>query len=286
MQVHHHIDSITIQVINLPLFQEEFIYFYQMHSLIFIGADIKDMSDIYKPDIITFSSDTRHPIIYSYHNGSDDDTTYTTFKFVGLKSYNQKIDKRKSRLLNKFIDFLIKIDIEYRLKTIDFAYDFNINKSIKNFLPIMVNRMGLKSKPNDPFNYYEDTTLYLEDKGAKKPSLKAYIYDKSVKNNLEEKIIRFEISIRNIKKECNTFESIIEHIQGQLSKYKLYYFPVIAECNKNKWLFKKNYKLSRKLEKSILKSNGVQISISISDEITSFLSKLFCKDIVEQMTCS
>lgn len=149
----------------------------------------------------------------------------------------------------------------------------------------MVNRMGLKSKPNDPFNYYENTTLYLEDNSVKKPSVKAYIYDKSIKNNLDERIIRFEVSIRNIKKECNTFELIMEHIQRQLSKYRLYYFPVIADCNKNKWLYKSNYKFSKKLEKSIFKYSGVEISISISNEIISFLSKLFCKDIIEQMTC-
>ncbi len=294
MQVHHHIDSITIQVINLQLNnQEDFIYFYDLHSLLFISADIQSKDDIYKPDIITFATDTRHPIIYSYHNGSADGTTYTTFKFVGLKSYNQKIDKRKYRLLYKFIDFLIKIDIEYRLKTIDFAYDFHINKSIKNFLPIMVNRMGLKSKPNDPFNYYENTTLYLEDNSVEKPSLKAYIYDKSVKNGLDERIIRFEVSIRNIKTECNTFEATMEHLQWQLSRFRLYYFPVIAKCNDNKWLYKKKnklskkrYKFSKKLEKSIFKSDGIEINISISHEITSFLSKLFCKDIIEKLTCS
>jgi len=288
MQVHHNIDSITIQVINLQLFnnEEKFIYFYEMHSLIFISADIQSKDDIYKPDIITFATDTRHPIIYSYHNGSVDGTTYTTFKFVGLKSYNKKLDRRKTRLLNKFIDFLIKIDIEYRLKTIDLAYDFHINKSIKNFLPIMVNRIGMKSKPNDPFNYYENTTLYLEDGSVKDPSLKAYIYDKSVKNNLDDRIIRFEISIRKIKKEFNTFEAIMEHIEDKLSKYRLFYFPVIAECNKNKWIYKSNYKFSKKLEKSISKSNVIEVNVSISNEIVSFLSKLFCKDIIEQMTCS
>ncbi len=284
MQVHHHIDSITIQVINLQLNnQEDFIYFYDMHSLVFISADIQSRDDLYKPDIITFATDTRHPIIYSYHNGSIDGTTYTTFKFVGLKSYNQKLDKRKYRLLNKFIDFLIKIEIEYRLKRFDIAYDFHINKSIKNFLPIMVNRIGLKSKPNDPFNYYENTTLYLEDNSVKNPSLRACIYDKSVKNDLDERIIRFEISIRNIKNECNSYETIVRHIQQQLSKYRLFYFPIIAECNKNKWLYKSNYKFSRKLEKSIEKSSAVAIELSLSDEILEFLAKFFCKDIIEKM---
>jgi hypothetical protein len=257
-----------------------------MHSLIFIPADIQlnnIMNDLHKPDIIIYSTDTRHPIIYSYHNGSVDETTYTTFKFVGLKSYNQKLDRRKYRLLNKFIDFLIKEDIGYRLKRFDIAYDFHINKSIKNFLPIRVNKMGLRSKPNSPFDYYEKTTLYLEDKSIKKPSLRACLYDKSVKNNLDKKIIRFEISIRNIKNEFNSYEDIIRHIQQQLSKYKLFYFSVIAECNKNKWLYKSNYKFSRKLEKSIVKSGGVAIELSLSDEILEFLAKLFCKDIIENM---
>ena len=147
----------------------------------------------------------------------------------------------------------------------------------------MVNRQGMKSKPNDPFNYYENTTLYLEDNSVEKPSLKAYIYDKSVKNNLDERIIRFEISIRNIKNEYISYETIVRHLQEQLSKYRLFYFPIIAECNNNKWLYKSKYKFSRKLEKSIVKSGGVAIELSLSDEILEFLAKLFCKDIIEKM---
>ena len=286
MQVHHYIDSITIQVINLPFFQEEFIYFYELHSLIFIQADIQSKEDLYKPDIITNITDTRNPIIYSYHNGSVDGTQYTTFKFSGLKTYDKKLDNRKSRLLNKFIDFLIKIDIEYRLKRIDLAYDFHINKSIKNFLPIMVNRKGMKSKPNDPLNYYENTSLYLEDDSVEKPSIRAYLYDKTYKHNLDEQIIRFEISIRNMKKEDNTFELIMEHLQEQLAKFRLYYFSVIAECNKNKRLYKKNYKFSKKLEKSIIKSNGEEIPLVISEEISNLLSKLYCQDFIENLKLS
>ena len=271
-----YMDSITIQVINIELHQEQFIYFYEMQSLLFLSADIQSIEDMYKSDRIVSISNTQETIIYSYHNGSMDDTTYTTFKFVGLKSYNHKKDKRKSKVLNRFVDFLIKHDIEYRLKVIDIAYDFAINKSIKNFFPIRTNKQGLQSDVNDPFNYFESTTLYLEDKSIKKPSLKAYIYDKTVKNNLDEQIIRFEISIRNIDSKIVDYDSILEHIKNQVSKYRLFYFDVIAECNKNKWIYKKNYKVSRKLEKSIINSKGVEINLSISSEITSFLSKFFC----------
>lgn len=269
-------DSITIQVINIELHQEQFIYFYDMHSLLFLSADIQSMEDMYKSDRIVSISNTQETIIYSYHNGSMDDTTYTTFKFVGLKSYDHKKDKRKSKVLNRFVDFLINHDIEYRLKVIDIAYDFAINKSIKNFFPIRTNKQGLQSDVNDPFNYFENTTLYLEDKSIKKPSLKAYIYDKTVKNDLDEQIIRFEISIRNIDSKIVDYDSILEHIQNQVSKYRLFYFDVIAECNKNKWIYKKNYKVSRKLEKSIINSKGVEINLSISNDITDFLSKFFC----------
>jgi len=72
--------------------------------------------------------------------------------------------------------------------------------------------MGLKSALNSPFDYYEKTTLYLENKDVKRPSLKAYLYNKSVKNDLDKKIIRFEISIRNIKNEDNTYEVTIKHL--------------------------------------------------------------------------
>ena len=81
-----YMDSITIQVINIELHQEQFIYFYEMQSLLFLSADIQSIEDMYKSDRIVSISNTQETIIYSYHNGSMDDTTYTTFKFVGLKS--------------------------------------------------------------------------------------------------------------------------------------------------------------------------------------------------------
>jgi hypothetical protein len=271
-----HMDSITIQVINIEQYQEQFIYFYEIQSLLFLSADIQSIEDMYKSDRIVSTSNTQETIIYSYHNGSIDDTTYTTFKFVGLKSYNLKKDKRKSKVLNRFVNFLIRQDIEYHLKVIDIAYDFSIDKSIKNFLPIRINKQGLRTEVNDPFNYYEKTTLYLEDKSIKKPSLRAYIYDKTVKNNLDEQIIRFEISIRNIDSKIVDYDVIIEHIKNQVSKYRLYYFDVIASCNTNKWIYKKNYKISRKLEKSIKKSGGAEVNLSVSNKITDFLSKFFC----------
>lgn len=275
MQVHHYIDSITIQVINLPSYQDEIIHFYNMHQLKLIEANMLSNNGIYKPDIIVFENDTRHPIIYSYHNGSMDDTQYTTFKFVGLKSYNDKRDKKKLKILNKFISFLIETDIEYRLKTLELAFDFEVNKSIKNFFPIRINKQGMKNKINNPFDYYESTTLYVEDKSVKKPSLKAYVYDKSVKENLNTKIIRFEVCIRNIKTELNNFDSMIKHIQTQLAKYQLYFFSSIAECNDAKWLYKKGYKISRKMEKFLSSSNAQEVPLVIANDIYNFLANFY-----------
>jgi len=284
MQLHQYIDSITIQIINIHRYQTEIIEFYQTNFLIFIKADVQSINDVHKADIIVSKFNTREVIIYSYCNGTfDNDTTYTTFKFVGIKSYNQRQDKRKMNILNKFVDFLIENDIEYRLTTIDISYDFHTKKSIKNFFPIRVNKQGLKSEVNNPFNYCENTTLYLENKDIKKPSLKAYIYDKPVKNNLKEPIIRFEISIRNIKSKHSDYQLILNHINQQLSKYKLFYFDIIANCNEAKRLYKKSYKVSRKLEKLIDKLNGTQIELMLSSEIVEFISKLYCKQEIENI---
>ncbi len=281
MQLHNYIDSITIQVINIECYIDDFISFYALHSLMFIEADNPNIGD-YKPDIIVSINNTRNPIIYSYHNGDFDGTTYTTFAFAGLKKYNKREDKRRLKILNKFIDFLIKIGISYRLKKIDLAYDIHINKSIKNFFPIRVNKQGLKSTTVNPFDYYEQTTLYVEDKSTQRPSLRAYIYDKSAKEDLEEKIFRFEISIRNIKSKLDTFEELFAHIQKQILKYRCFYFPVIAECNKNKSIYKKNeYKFSKSLEKSIIKSGGEELNLTIAQEIEDLLKKLYCYDSFE-----
>ena len=70
---------------------------------------------------------------------------------------------------------------------------------------------------------------------------------------------------------------MIKHIQQQLSKYSLYYFDVIAECDKNKRIYKNNYKVARKLEKSIIQSKAENIELAISDEIMIFLAMFYCK---------
>ncbi|HQS67103.1 MAG TPA: hypothetical protein PLM93_07965 [Sulfuricurvum sp.] len=273
------IDSLTIQVTNLPTYQYHFNQFYKENDLILIPVPLEKIPEI-KTYRITHESDTRLSLFYSNHSGTrHNPNTYTTFKFVGLKSYDESKDTKRMGILYKFINFLSTLSVEYKLTVIDLSFDFHINRtSIENFLPI---RMGTRTDINDPFNYYEKTTLYVEDTNVAKPSLKGCLYDKSAKECLTQSIIRFEISIRDLKKSANNYEAIIEHINKQLLKYKLFYFSVKANCNTAKRAYRNNISVANKenfssaLNKQIFKLHGEEIELSICDDVDNLLREFF-----------
>lgn len=273
------IDSLTIQVTNLPTYQYHFNQFYKDNDLILIPVPLEKIPEI-KTYRITHQSDTRLSLFYSNHSGTrHNPNTYTTFKFVGLKSYDESKDTKRMGILYKFINFLSTLKVQYKLSVIDLSFDFHIKRtSIENFLPI---RMGTRTDINDPFNYYEKTTLYVEDTSIAKPSLKGCLYDKSSKEHLSQNITRFEISIRDLKNAANNYEAIIEHINKQLLKYKLFYFSVKANCNTAKRAYWKNASvvnrenLTSALNKKISKLGGEEIELSISDDVNNLLQEFF-----------
>ena len=273
------IDSLTIQVTNLSTYQYHFNQFYKDNNLVLIPVPLEKIPEI-KTYRITHESDTRLSLFYSNHSGTrHNPNTYTTFKFVGLKSYDESKDTNRMGILYKFINFLSTLKVQYKLTVIDLSFDFHINRtSIENFLPI---RMGTRTDINDPFKYYEKTTLYVEDTSVTKPSLKGYLYDKSSKEHLTQSIIRFEISIRDLKKSANNYEEIIAHINKQLLKYNLFYFSVKANCNTVKRAYKNNISVANKenfpstLNKKISKLHGEEVELSISNEVDNLLREFF-----------
>lgn len=205
---------------------------------------------------------------------------YTTFKFNGLKSYHINKDKNRNHALIKFIEFISTLDIEYRIKQADIAFDFFIeNKSIENFLPVI---KGASTSINNPSNTFE-TTLYVGNKNVVKPSVIAYIYDKSIKENLNDKIFRFEISIRDFNKIENNFEAVINHIKNRLSQYRLFYFDNKAHCNIIKREYRDNIpkknkeNFSKSLENKAFKLSANEFNLSLSDEIFAFINSIFTK---------
>ena len=97
------IDSLTIQVINIAQYKNIINMFLQDHGYI-----IKEMKSN-NPDGKTYRvfhvKNPRVTICYVHHTGTRHNaTTYTTYKFVGLKSYHTKKDRIKNQGLLVFID--------------------------------------------------------------------------------------------------------------------------------------------------------------------------------------
>ena len=272
-------DSIYIQVINVRKFQKYFNRFYSSNDIILIP--VEDVNDELCIKRATPTDNTKLTLFYSIHTGDMNGNTYTTFKFAGLVTYDTEKDTNRSTTLFKFIDFITSLNIIYRITTIDIAFDMKVDnkKSIENFLPI---RIGTKTNVNSPFNYFE-STLYIESDKVRKPSTKAYLYDKSVKENLDKDVIRFEVSIRNIKSCKNDFESVVNHIMKCLANYKLYYFDSKAKCNKIKRKYRDNIqKENRKnlpttLQKEIKLLGGQEIELKSSDDVLNVLKMIFTK---------
>jgi hypothetical protein len=60
-----YMDSITIQVINIEQYQEQFIHFYFMNSLLFLSVDIQSIEDMYKFDRIVSKKNTQETMTHS-----------------------------------------------------------------------------------------------------------------------------------------------------------------------------------------------------------------------------
>jgi len=275
-------DSIYIQVINIKKYQRYFNEFYSTNNIILFP--VEDVNDNLCIKRVTTTDNTKLTLFYSIHTGDIQRftyNTYTTFKFTGLISYDNNKDIKRTNILLKFIDLLTSLDIEYRITTINISFDMKVDKkkSIENFLPI---RVGTTTKVNNPFNYFK-STLYVESDKVIKPSVKSYVYDKTIKEKIDEKIIRFEVSIRNVKKVDNDFESVLNHISNYLLNYKLYYFESKSKCDKVKRKYRDNIKKENRknfpisLQKESKKLDGQEIELVLYDDVLNILKQFFNK---------
>lgn len=276
------IDSLSIQLTNTQPYQEQINKFYKDNNLMFFKRELDNVNiNQYR---FTTQSDTRTNLFYSNHSGNKfNPNTYTTINFAGLMTHKNKKDACRANILHKFIQLLPKIAIERKLTKLDLAFDMLVpnDNSIEKFLPI---KIGQRTAINNPFNFF-DTTLYVEDQSISKPSQKAYLYNKSGKENISKKtIIRFEISIRNLKNVDNNYEAIIEHINKILSRYKLYYFNSKANCNIIKRKYRDNITKSKRenfpgaLEKLTKDLGAEEIDLSISNEVAALIKQFFHKE--------
>ena len=149
-----------------------------------------------------------------------------SINFAGLKSYNQINDNIKLKALTNLLHILQDNNIAFKSKRVDIATDIH-NSNYDNIAALRINKQGYKHQFNKPSQSEYSTTFYLEQY-TPEPSVKALIYDKTLKeynkhkNIIESGIVRMEISIRTTQKQhkaISTKEQYINHIQKQINKY-------------------------------------------------------------------
>ena len=218
-----------------------------------------------------------------------------TINFAGIKSYNQKHDTIKDKVINNLLTMLQKNNIAFQTKRVDIANDKH-NSNFNSMFAMRTNKQGYKHQFNSPFNQPYQTTFYLEQY-TNQPSLKALIYDKSIKekdkhnNIIDNGIVRPEISIRTTNQQhkvISTKEQYINHIQKQLNKYMFVEFPNQSAANE----LKKEYELminngitkpSTEFINKIKELKGKYISTQLTEQTKEFLSLCYCEQFNDKL---
>ena len=175
-------------------------------------------------------------ILFTMHSGSTrikDKLTkelvnqyYIRIRFAGLKSHKQKQDKASYKALMTICAWLNTTRTNFRLVELDVAID--IYSNFYNVLAVCTNK-----SPNVPYNglgniqYIEGTpTTYIENyinkEQRKEAVLRSYLYNKSVKEELDFTVTRFELKLQNrffLKNEFN-----VKSIMNALDRYYVMYF--------------------------------------------------------------
>lgn len=239
-----------------------------------------------KPNIIGMN---QHQTKVDYIQGT------LTINFAGIKSYNRSVDNTKDTVINNLFQMLQKNNIAFQTKIVDIANDTH-NSIFNNTFAMRTNKQGYKHQFNSPFNQPYQTTFYLEQY-SQNPSLKALIYDKTIKENEKHKniiksgIIRAEISIRTTNaqhKSITTKEQYTIHIQKQLNKYQFVEFPNQEAANE----LKKDYEIminkgitkpSSAFMDKIKKLKGKYISTTLTAQTKKFLELCYCENFNDKL---
>lgn len=180
--------------------------------------------------------------IFTIHSGSTrikDELTgllvnqyYTRIRFAGLKSYNKKQDNASSYALMTICAWLNTTGTKYRLVELDVAID--VNCGFDNILAVCVDTSPKTNYHEAGYKQYFEgaPTSYIEKysnkEEAKNAVVRAYLYDKSKKEELlNTTITRFELKLQNRFFLRNDFT--VESIVTALDKYYLMYFNSMEE---------------------------------------------------------
>ena len=224
------------------------------------------LKTIDKRDLIVYHSNTILAVIKTGFAKQ----FYITIEFAGLKSYNTQLDEQSNNYLLRLASYLNSNNIPFKIIELDICLD--IESNFKNILSVCVKRQPkVEYYKVDKSQKYE-STLYLEKiekEKLKSTSIRSYQYDKSKKENIQDRsITRFEIKIQP-KYFINAGEDISK-IEDHLKRY--YTFILVNKSDRNTVIktLNKGARLN-KTEKKLLEQFRVNHDIKI---VENFITNL------------
>ena len=196
---------------------------------------------------------------------------YISVKFAGLCRYNEKIDSISYYCLLKTCAFFNTYHIAFKLTELDVCLD--VECEFHNLLALCVKKSPKTDyyRPSD-MQTYADTT-YIEKipyKKLEKAVLRAYVYNKSLKERLRQKITRFELKLQ--PKYFSKYRFDMAPIEKALSRYYVMYFKNSLDKNQVVEAYEK-YQTFRKREIGRLGLDTYRLYPDIT-KIQSFLEQL------------
>lgn len=161
-----------------------------------------------------------------------------TVEFAGLKSYNYKKDNLMNKYLMMVISYLNLNFINFEVIGLDLFVD--VDKPFKNMFAFCNKKVGKVKYYKTLEKQYHFGTHYIEkfNNTHKNVMRRAYLYDKSLKENLFLPITRFELKIQtrffNRNKIDNFFDKKIFYtnlLNRLIESYHILYFRSIAVKN-------------------------------------------------------
>ena len=230
---------------------------------------LSSLKTIDKHDLIIYHSNT---ILAVIKTGYSSKQFYITIEFAGLKSYNEKQDKQSNNYLLRLASYLNCNYIPFKIIELDICLDI-IESNYKDVLSVCMKKQPKVDyyKVDDKSLNYE-STLYLEKiekEKLKLTSIRSYLYDKSIKENIKDlSITRFEIKFQP-KYFINAGEDISK-ISEHCKRY--YTFLLVNKSDRDKILkvLNKGARLN-KTEKKLLEQFRVNHDIKI---VENFIKKI------------
>ncbi|MGH2307203.1 hypothetical protein ACRCD8_05475 [Aliarcobacter sp. ERUVET-8] len=154
-----------------------------------------------------------------------------TVEFAGLKSYNDKKDGLMNKYLMKVISLFNFNNINFEVIGLDLFVD--MDKPFKNIFSFCNKKVGKVKYYKTLEKQYHFGTHYIEkfNNTHKNVMKRAYLYDKSLKENLLLPITRFELKIQtrffNRNKIDNSFDQYIFYtnlLNRLIESYHILYF--------------------------------------------------------------